>query len=208
MEAIQAPSTYAVWQKWAKALQRQFERIAEIYEAHEEGAEAEKLKSFVERLKLFIDPVAHAQELARRNYDVKGSVKKLYVLALISLESLFREALVMMPQLSEDMQRLLNSSPVGNCNGRTASDVFKGPHRSINEGIGRGVVDEPDRLPWQLFQLLEQVEVGGTDYFHKGLGLGQAEEATEGTLSEEDGDHPDRHDLQKPRKRITATGVQ
>jgi hypothetical protein len=204
---LQPLSTYALWQKWAKALQRQFERISEIYEAHEEGAEAEKLRAFIERLKLFIDPVSHAQELAQRNYDVRGSVQKLYLLSLVSLESLFREALVLMPQLSEDMQRLLNSPPAGNCNGRTASDVFKGPHRSENEGIGRGVVDESDRLPWQLFQLLEQAEMGGTGYFYKGLNAGPSD-TDHVDLDEHDADHPDRHDPRKPRKRITATGVQ
>src|SRR6185295_9844809 len=92
------PSTYAVWQKWAKTLQRQLERIAEIYEAHDEGSAAGKLRDFVERMKIFIDPVAHAQELAQRNYDVKGHVEKLYILSLTSLEFLFREALGFLPQ--------------------------------------------------------------------------------------------------------------
>src|SRR6185369_12633804 len=131
--ALNKPSTYAIWQKWAKALCRQMERIAEIFEAHEEGAEAAKLNAYIERLKLFIDPVAHAAELANRNYDVKGNVTKLYVLATASLEVMFREALDFLPQLSEDMQRILNSPCYGNCNGLTASDVFKGPHGTENE---------------------------------------------------------------------------
>jgi hypothetical protein len=137
---------------------------------------------------------------------VRGSVQKLYLLALVSMETMFREALTLMPQLSEDMQRLLDSPPVGNCNGRTASDVFKGPHRTENEGIGRGIVDEPDRLPWQLFQLLEQAEIGGTDYFYKGLNTNQ--DTGQAGEDETDPDHPDRHDPKTPRKRITAGGIQ
>jgi hypothetical protein len=202
--ALPTTSTYATWQRWAKVLRRQFERICEIYEVHEEGAEAIKLREYLDRLKLFIDPVAHAQELAQRNYDVKGHIHKLYMLSLTSLEALFREAIVYMPQMSEDMQRLLNSPPVGNCNGRTASDVFKGPHGTEYEGIGTGYTDEDNRLPWKLQRLIEQAEMGGDTYFADGLEnspIGQAEpEHHEG--------HPDRHDLPRGKRRITATGVQ
>ncbi|MBI3418688.1 MAG: hypothetical protein HY053_00945 [Proteobacteria bacterium] len=201
---INQASTYAVWQKWAKALQRQLERIAEIYEAHEEGAEAQKLKNYIDRLKLFVDPVAHAQELARRNYDVKGSYNKLYMLAMVSLQLLFREALSFLLQVSEDMQRILDSSYI-NCNGRTASDVFKGPHGTQYEGIGNGLPDLPDRLPWVLYQLLEQADVGGEEYLHRGL---QRVEEPADALAEGENAHPDRHEYHQRNKKITATGVQ
>lgn len=201
---LQQLSTYAIWQKWAKILQRQLERIAEIYDVHEEGHEASRLKDYIERLKLFIDPVAHAQELARRNYEVKGSVRKLYVLSLISLQQLYREALHFLPQISEDMQRLLNSPCQGNCNGRTASDVFKGPHGTENEGIGSGLPDENGGLPGMLQQLLEKADAGGSGYFEEGLldGDGSEDGSGEGAL------HPDRHELARKKSKITATGVQ
>jgi hypothetical protein len=202
MEHVLPPrSTYETWQKWAKALCRQFERVSEIYEVHEEGTEAAKLKDFLERLKLFIDPVAHAQELAKRNYDVKGHIHKLYILSLVSLEEMFREAISYMPRISEDMQRLLNSACTGDCNGRTASDVFKGPHGSEYEGVGRGYPDEPNRLPWMLQRLVEQAEIGGQSYFEQGLDDSPVPHS-------DDGSHPDRHELPIQKRRITATGVQ
>jgi hypothetical protein len=200
--ALSKPSTYAVWQKWASALCGQMERIAEIYEAHEEGAEAAKLTAYIERLKLFIDPVAHAQELAARNFDVKGNVTKLYVLASVSLEHMFREALDFLPKLSEDMQRILNS-PYSGCNGRTASDVFRGPHGSENHGIGSGYPDERGGLPWKLFNLIEEAQAAGEGYFERGLNLYAQSNTGSG-----EADQPDRHEFHQRNKRITATGVQ
>ncbi len=202
-KTVQSHSTYAIWQKWAKVLRRQLDRIAEIYEVHEEGIAARRLHEFNGRLKLFIDPVANAQELAKRNFNIAGHVNNIYLLALGSLDLLFREALTFLPGVSEDMQRILNSPPSGQCNGRTASDIFKGPHGTVHEGIGRGTTEDHGSLPWILFLLVEEAEQGGSDYFS--LGLAHSEETAGRAQAQLE---PHKADLIHRRSRITATGVQ
>jgi hypothetical protein len=200
---VQQKSTYDVWQKWAKVLVRQLDQVADVYEYHEETGEAERLNAYLDNLRLFVDPLAHAQELARRDYDVQGGVNKLYLLSLTMLQGLFREALGMMQEISEDMQRILKSPCNGNCNGRTASDIFKGPHSTQNEGIGSGIPDERGGLPWILQDLLEQAEVGGEEYFMRGLenedkkGSGEGGRGLSGA---------DRHQPMKHAKMVTGGG--
>lgn len=196
-------STYDVWQMWAITLERQFKRCADVY--NDNKADGKIVQTYLERLQLFIDPVSHAQELAQKNYDVKGGVEKLYLLSLTVLQKIFRDVLKDMPEISQDMQRLLNSSCFGNVTGRLAMDIFKGPHRSVNEGIGGGGVDQYGTLQWMLAKLLEDAEIGGDEYFKKGIGNDQAAAEAAGN----DGPQAlERHDSSyKPRKKETLTGI-
>ena len=196
-------STYYVWQNWAMALERQLKRCADVYKENKE--DGGKAQTFLDRLELFIDPVSHAQELAQKNYDVKGGVEKLYMLSLTVLQKIFRDVLKVLPDLSADMQRLLNSSCFGNVSGRTAMDIFKGPHRTANEGIGGGASDQYGTLPWMLAKLLDDAEVGGEEYFKKGLHDDTAAEQSSGS----DGPQPlERQESSyKPRKKETLTGI-
>lgn len=196
-------STYDIWQGWAKALERQLKRCVDVYKEHHE--DASKAQGFLDRLELFIDPVSHAQELAQKNYDVKGGVQKLYLLSLTVLQKIFRDVLKVLPAISEDMQRLLNSSCFGNVSGRQAMDIFKGPHRTVNEGIGPGQSDEYGTLPWMLAKLLDDAEVGGEDYFKQGL----TAETGATQVAHSDGVQPlERQDSSyKPRKKETLTGI-
>lgn len=196
-------STYDVWQTWAMALERQMKRCVDVYNEHQ--ADGTKAKSIVERLELFIDPVSHAQELAQKNYDVKGGVEKLYLLSLTVLQKIFRDTLKVLPAISEDMQKLLNSSCFGNVSGRQAMDIFKGPHRTVNEGIGAGASDQYGTLPWMLGKLLDEAEIGGDDYFKKGI---QGDKAS-GDAITHDGPQPlERQESSyKPRKKETLTGI-
>ncbi|MBY0428824.1 MAG: hypothetical protein K2Q32_06350 [Alphaproteobacteria bacterium] len=196
-------STYYVWQNWAKALERQMKRCAEVYKDHKE--DPGKAQTFLDRLELFIDPVSHAQELAQKNYDVKGGVEKLYLLSLTVLQKIFRDVLKALPDISADMQRLLNSSCFGNVSGRTAMDIFKGPHRTANEGIGSGASDEYGTMPWMLAKLLDEAEIGGEDYFKIGLEEGPSSNQS----GNSDGPQPlERQDSSyKPRKKETLTGI-
>ncbi len=204
MNGMHQKSTYDVWQIWAKALERQLKRCGDVYKEH--GEDAGKVTALLQRIELFIDPVAHAQELAKRNYDVKGGVEKLYLLSLTVLHKIFRDALNALPAISEDMQRLLNSSCYGNCSGRAAMDIFKGPHRTTNEGIAAGVSDEYGTLPWVLASLLDEANVGGDEYLQKGLGNGTTSSNATGAGG---GPQPlERHDSSyKPRKKETLTGI-
>lgn len=198
-------STFDVWQRWAKALRASLRRIAAVYAQHEDSKGAEKISTFLERLELFIDPASHAQELATKGYEVKGSFEKLNLLALKNLRGIFKNALTMLPEFSADMQRLLQSTCYGDCNGRVASDIFKGPHRSEYEGIGSGAADQAGTLPWMLGKLLDDAEVGGEDYLKQGL---SKEDDAIIESSRDDEPQLERHALNQPKKRITATGVQ
>lgn len=201
--SVQQKSTFEIWQRWASVLARQLEQVADVYEYHEEGNEAKRVNAFVDNLRLFIDPLAKASKLAKLDYEVSGHVSKLYLLSLTMLNKYFRDALNMLPEISSDMQRLLNSPYQGSCNGRTASDIFKGPHGSVNEGIGSGIPDESGGLPWVLQGLLEEAEFGGEDYLSIGLDMSHAV----GHPSEDnDALAPERHGHLIPKKRMARTG--
>ena len=75
------------------------------------------------------------------------------------LTVLFREALGMLPPLSADMQKLLKSEWFDKCNGRLASELFRGPMGNMPEGIGSGY-PEQGRLPEVLAALLQRERVG------------------------------------------------
>lgn len=203
-DGMHQKSTYEIWQFWAKALERQMKRCVEVYKEHREPAT--KAQGILDRIELFIDPVSHAQELAQRNYDVKGGVDKLYLLSLTVLQKIFHDALNVLPAILDDMQRLLNSSCYGDCSGRVAMDIFKGPHRTTNEGIAAGHADERGGLPWVLANLLDEANVGGDEYLQKGLGKAASGGNATGTaggaqpLERADGSY-------KPRKKETLTGI-
>lgn len=200
---LKQKSTYEVWQRWAKVLKRQLGLTLDVYNEHKDAASAARVKALSDRIELFIDPVAHASELAKMNFDVKGSIMKLHLLSLTNLVGLFRDGLKMLPQLSDDMQRLLNSPCYGNCRGRVASDIFKGPHSTQNEGIAAGVPDERGGLPWVLSKLLDEADIGGDEYFQRGLN-NTGDEAHGG----DDSAGAARTLPQQQRRKITATGVQ
>ncbi len=75
------------------------------------------------------------------------------------LKVLLRETLEYLPDLSADMQKLLKSSWLDNCNGRLADELFRGHMGYEPEGIGSGYV-EHGRLPESLQNLLEREEIG------------------------------------------------
>lgn len=204
MHKPQKKSTFEIWQKWAKVLLRQLDQAADVYEYHQENGEAEKLNEYLDRLRLFVDPLAHAPEIAKRDYDVEGGVRKLYLLSLTMLRELFAESLRILPEISEDMQRLLKSPCYGHCNGRTATDLFKGPHGTTNEGIASGIPDERGGLPWMLEKLLDEAEAGGDVYFAEGLGLGEKDGGSDG----EQGGGPSlsRHTPSHGKKMMTSGG--
>lgn len=75
------------------------------------------------------------------------------------LKVLLKDTLDQLPGLSLDMQKLLKSPWIENCNGRVAEELFRGPPGNEAEGIGSGHV-EHGRLPAALHDLLEREQVG------------------------------------------------
>jgi hypothetical protein len=72
---------------------------------------------------------------------------------------LLAETLAMLPMLSTDMQKLLKSEWFDRCNGRVASELFRGPMGDLPRGIGSGY-PEQGRLPAVLAQILERERIG------------------------------------------------
>ncbi|MFA5040386.1 MAG: hypothetical protein WC464_01970 [Bdellovibrionales bacterium] len=95
-------------------------------------------------------------------------------------EILFREALRMLPWLSNDMQKLLKSPWMKNFPSKVAETMFFGGEEEMN-GIGSGL-PEHGRLPAVLSSLLEREQIGETRPARQ-----------EPLLSEE---HPRRHDVE------------
>lgn len=75
------------------------------------------------------------------------------------LSLLFAETLGLLPTLSADMQKLLKSEWYDKCNGRIASELFRGPMGDLPKGIGSGYAEQ-GRLPSVLAGLLERERVG------------------------------------------------
>lgn len=75
------------------------------------------------------------------------------------LALLLDETLKKLPELSIDMQKLLQSPWQNKCNGRVAESLFRGPLGNEVEGIGDGR-PEHGRLPASLKDLLEREQNG------------------------------------------------
>lgn len=75
------------------------------------------------------------------------------------LRPVFSETLRRLPALSADMQMLLKSPWFDKCNGRMATELFRGPDDREGEGIGSGMI-EHGRLPLVIHELLEREQAG------------------------------------------------
>lgn len=78
---------------------------------------------------------------------------------IADLQPLFRETLAHLPVFSRDMQQLLKSPWMDDCAGRVATELFRGSHNHLSEGIGSGLAVH-GRLPEKLEQLLEREATG------------------------------------------------
>lgn len=78
---------------------------------------------------------------------------------LAGLSVLMKETLRHLPEISSDMQLLLKSPWLENCNGLIASELFIGPSGNESEGIGSGHPIH-GRLPQALQDLIEREDVG------------------------------------------------
>jgi hypothetical protein len=77
------------------------------------------------------------------------------------LQPIFRDVVRRLPSWSGDMQMLMKSPWFDKCNGRMATELFRGPEDREGEGIGSGMI-EHGRLPQVLYDLLEREQIGGT----------------------------------------------
>ncbi|MER2520794.1 MAG: hypothetical protein ABTQ34_08940 [Bdellovibrionales bacterium] len=150
------------WFHWARVVLDRLTTCVHVYShpPHEDVFMAER-----ERL----DKNAKTLSLLRRIHTLTdeaetptGSLKEVAdhdERVIAGLSVLLRETLSRLPSLSSDMQFLLKSPWFDRCNGRLASELFRGPMGNEPEGIGSGY-PEHGRLPEALETLLEREDTG------------------------------------------------
>jgi hypothetical protein len=162
-----AQTTKASFEEWTRvtgALVKRLQSAAAIYKQNRLDGKASDIEVFLVKMRQSsgqpvgtseqVTPyvVLHANELDANKFDE---------LRITALAGLFKEVLGQLPDVSNDMQQLLQSGWTGECNGRIASDLFKGPLGTHNEGIGSGFVTD-GQLPWVIDNLLDR-EATGSD---------------------------------------------
>jgi hypothetical protein len=115
---------------------------------------------------------------------------------IAGLVVLMGEMLAILPTLSADMQKLLKSEWFDRCNGRVASELFRGPMGDLPRGIGSGY-PEQGRLPAVLAKLLESERIGEQRQPRKEL---HRHDEYKEPAALAIGDLPERHDLDIRRR--------
>lgn len=161
--SIEKPkASFDVWLRWADVLANRLETARQVYTENHAADGATRATAFVSRLRFVVDG-ALAKHLSFQPYAALNQLThgedKFTEMQIQALASVFRLVLEAFPGLSKDMQKLLNSRWEGNCNGRVASDLFRGPVGTLNEGIGSGLARD-GQLPGVLEQLLQLEESG------------------------------------------------
>jgi hypothetical protein len=163
----QPKASFDVWLRWADILAQRMATMHTVYQdqppppAHLKPPDIQNkpetaLTMLQTRVRFVLDG-AMAQHLAAQPYaalqQAADGDDKFTTMQIQALAGIFRDALTLLPTFSADMQRLLNSRWQDDCNGRQASDLFRGPVGTLNEGIGSGSALD-GRLPGVLAQLL------------------------------------------------------
>lgn len=143
------------------------QRLNTIYRVYEDNGQHDKASRVAIKLSHIHSIMAGQFErhLSEQPYAVlqrlSAGAQGLEDAQIAILAAVFLTTLKEFPSISKDMQKLLKSPWQGECNGRLASDLFKGPRGSHNEGIGSGQAID-GMLPMLLEDLLQQEEKGET----------------------------------------------
>lgn len=155
-------ASFDVWLRWADVLATRLETARQVYTEKSMADGVTHMAGFISRLRFVLDG-ALAKHLSFQPYAALNQLThgedKFTEMQIQALASVFRLVLEAFPSLSKDMQKLLNSRWEGNCNGRVAMDLFRGPVGTLNEGIGSGYPRD-GQLPGVLEQLLQLEEDG------------------------------------------------
>lgn len=157
-------ASFDVWLRWADVLAVRLEAVCKVYTEHAMAEAAPRMAAYISRLRFVLDG-ALARHLSFQPYATLNQLshgkEKFTEMQIQALASVFRAVLVDFPDISRDMQKLLNSRWDGNHNGRIAMDMFRGPVGTLNEGIGSGHPRD-GQLPGVLEQLLDLEETGSS----------------------------------------------
>ena len=160
----QPKASFDVWLRWADVLLHRLTTVKDIYGGQNDAENVSRIGSYLGQLRFVLDG-ALARHLVHRPYaqlnELSYGQDRLFDMQIQALTSVFRNVLADFPQISKDMQKILNSRWEGNCNGRIAMDLFRGPVGSLNEGIASGHARD-GQLPGVIEQLLLLEETGST----------------------------------------------
>ncbi len=163
MQKPESKPSFDLWLRWSDILDQRLETVRDVYDEHGVADKASRVGSLLSRLHailagelarhLSVLPYAALQQLSHGpNRSQESQIQ--------ALASIFQTALHELPLISKDMQKLLHSNWHGECNGRVASDLFKGPRGAVNAGIGSGLPRD-GMLPSVMEQLLDQEDTAG-----------------------------------------------
>jgi hypothetical protein len=159
-DAKNKPS-FDVWLRWADVLGQRLETVRQVYSDHAHHDAAMRVGMSISRLHHILAGELE-RHLAVRTYAVlqqEQGTARYDEIQILALASIFTTVLEQMPTQSKDMQKLLKSPWYGQCNGRLASDLFKGARGTLNEGLGSGLPRD-GHLPLMIETLLEQESAG------------------------------------------------
>ena len=140
------------WVVALNLLSRQLAVVRAIYAEHQRTAKVTQMDGYLGRLR-----AAYAPLLLVVDRPLASPAADAAIAGGLPVVS---EILAALPFISTDMQQLLQSSWAGDCNGRRATDLFKGPRNSPNAGIGSGQASDGG-LPETLSALIESEKYGG-----------------------------------------------
>jgi hypothetical protein len=186
------------WLHWAGIIMERLTTCAHVYDKppHEDifmpeknrNARKTKIIEILQRIHALADEVhTPSDTVANANHHDEQIVP--------GLAALFQEVLQNLPSWSTDMQKLMKSRWDNHCNGRIASELFRG-RESEKEGIGTGM-PEHGRLPEVLFNLLDREQAGD--------GRPARQELEQNGESHLANDEPQRHS-DEPRRRAERHG--
>ena len=149
------------WQHWAGIVMERYTTMAHVYDKppHEDifmpeknlHARKTKIIELLHRMHALIDETAMPSDSVPNAHDHDERT-------IAGLSVIFQEVLEQLPAYSTDMQKLMKSRWDNHCNGRIASELFRG-RENENEGIGTGS-PEHGRLPAVLLALIDREQAG------------------------------------------------
>ena len=156
--------SYDEWMYWAQVVIDRLTTVTHVYgqPPHpdvfiRDKERQEKLSSTVAVMK-HLHELTDAYELSIPQNALDAAQKEDGL--IVALQPIFAAVQERLPEWSGDMQRLLKSPWMNECNGKLATILFRGPDGREEEGIGSGVVDN-GRLPAKIAEMLDREAAGG-----------------------------------------------
>jgi len=156
--------SYDEWMYWSQVV---IDRLTTIVHVYSQPPHPEVFLREKERQEKLSKTVGIMKQIHTLTDDYELSIPKSALDAsqredglVVALQPMLSEVLNCFPEWSADMQKLLKSPWMNQCNGKLATILFRGPDGREEEGIGSGMV-ENGRLPAKIADMLDREMAGG-----------------------------------------------